>query len=310
MLYTLQGNKLNATFYFVVQIPEGEALLYQDSKFVLVKECATSLAEFLQKNDNAGLLKQLQCSQSLIQSLITKHGICQVVLLQSRTCDNLLFAVANTHLVSHPLADHLRLLQTELCLRYLNKIIVEYKKGLQDQVVEILPVFCGDFNSCPEFAVYEYLLKGHISSDHSDWLTHKHYEKHIAEKRELKEAGKLSDVETCLEDSDLGCPNQQTAIEQRNVCTLSTSDEFDDFPGVELHHSFNFINATGLPAYTNYTAGFYGTLDYIFVDRNKMKVDRAIPLPPHQDVTRYLALPSVEHPSDHLAIVCDVTVVV
>ena len=277
---------------------------------MLLKEYGISLAEFLQQDgDNIRLLQQLKCSQNLIQSLTTKHSICQVVFLQCRARDKVVLAVTNTHLISHPLADHLRLLQTELCLRYLSKSINEFRK-LQDHTVEILPVFCGDFNSCPEFAVYEYLLKGHISSDHSDWSTHQHYEKYVFEKKRLKEAGKLSDGETCLEDSDelMGCTNQQTASEQRKVCVLSTADEFDDFPGIELHHTFNFINATGLPEYTNYTSGFSGTLDYIFVDGNKMKVERVIPLPTHQEVTKYLALPSVEHPSDHLAIVCDVVI--
>lgn len=288
-------------------MPEGEALFYQVSKFTLVKECATSLAEFLQNDcDNAALYQQLKCSKNLIESILTKHGICQVVLLQCKARDDFVFAVANTHLISHPLADHLRLLQTELCLRYLNKIIVEFRR-VQDQEVEIMPVFCGDFNSCPEYAVYEYMLKGYIGRDHSDWSTHKHYEKHVSEKKQLKEAGKLSDGETCLGDSD-DYANQQTAAEQRKVCTLSLAGEFDDFPGIELHHVFNFINATGLPNYTNYTLGFSGTLDYIFIDRNKMKVERVIPLPAHQDVTKYVALPSVEHPSDHLAIACDIKV--
>ena len=267
-----------------------------------------SLAEFLQYDgENSGLLQHLKCSQNFVQSLVTKHSICHVVFLQCRARDNVVLAVANTHLISHPLADHLRLLQTELCLRYLNKAIGEFKK-LQDQMVEVWPVFCGDFNSCPEFAVYEYFLNGHISSDHSDWRTHQHYEKYVYEKRRLKEAGKLSDKKTCLEDCDeiLGGTDQQTASEQRRVCTLSNADEFDDFPGVELDHTFDFINATGLPEYTNFTAGFFGTLDYIFIDKNKMKVERVVPFPAHQDVTKYVALPSVEHPSDHLAIICDV----
>ena len=285
-------------------------MFYRASNFTLVKHCATPLAEFLQRDgSNTSLLQQLECSQNLIQSLLTKHSICQVVLLQSKARDNIVFAVANTHLISHPLADHLRLLQTELCLRYLSEVIAEFKLS-HDQMVEVLPIFCGDFNSCPEFAVYEYVLKGHINRDHSDWLTHKHYEKYVMEKKLLKESGKLSDGETCMEDADiLGCVNHQTAAEQRKVCALSTADGFDDFAGVELYHTFNFVNATGLPDYTNYTSGFSGTLDYIFVDGNKMKVEGVIPLPLHQDVTKHVALPSIEHPSDHLAIICDVEIV-
>lgn len=35
------------------------------------------------------------------------------------------------------------------------------------------------------------------------------------------------------------------------------------------------------------------------------QVEQVIPLPSHQEVTTYVALPSVSHPSDHIALVCD-----
>ncbi|XP_061583006.1 2',5'-phosphodiesterase 12 [Cololabis saira] len=64
-------------------------------------------------------------------------------------------------------------------------------------------------------------------------------------------------------------------------------------------------SAYGLPAYTNYVGGFHGCLDYIFLQAESMKVEQVIPLPSHQEVTTYEALPSVAHPSDHIALVCD-----
>lgn len=59
------------------------------------------------------------------------------------------------------------------------------------------------------------------------------------------------------------------------------------------------------PVYTNYVGGFQGCLDYIFIQPDCMQVEQVIPLPSHQEVTTYHALPSVAHPSDHIALVCD-----
>ncbi|KAM6928468.1 2',5'-phosphodiesterase 12 [Xenentodon cancila] len=64
-------------------------------------------------------------------------------------------------------------------------------------------------------------------------------------------------------------------------------------------------SACGQPAYTNYVGGFHGCLDYIFLQPESMQVEQVIPLPSHQEVTTYEALPSVAHPSDHIALVCD-----
>ncbi|XP_053295221.1 2',5'-phosphodiesterase 12 [Pleuronectes platessa] len=65
------------------------------------------------------------------------------------------------------------------------------------------------------------------------------------------------------------------------------------------------LSACGQPAYTNYVGGFQGCLDYIFIQPDSMQVEQMIPLPSHQEVTTYKALPSVAHPSDHIALVCD-----
>lgn len=75
---------------------------------------------------------------------------------------------------------------------------------------------------------------------------------------------------------------------------------------MELTSTFPpLLSACGQPAYTNYVGGFHGCLDYIFIQPESMKVEQVIPLPSHQEVTTYEALPSVAHPSDHIALVCD-----
>ncbi|CAN9512602.1 unnamed protein product [Ophioblennius macclurei] len=76
--------------------------------------------------------------------------------------------------------------------------------------------------------------------------------------------------------------------------------------GVEMASGFPpLLSACGQPAYTNYVGGFHGCLDYIFIQPDSMQVEQVIPLPSHQEVTTYQALPSVAHPSDHIALVCD-----
>ncbi|KFP99701.1 2',5'-phosphodiesterase 12, partial [Leptosomus discolor] len=72
-----------------------------------------------------------------------------------------------------------------------------------------------------------------------------------------------------------------------------------------LSHPFELLSACGEPAYTNYVGGFHGCLDYIFIDRNALEVEQVIPLPSHEEVTTHQALPSVSHPSDHIALICD-----
>ncbi|KAJ8404121.1 hypothetical protein AAFF_G00344710 [Aldrovandia affinis] len=68
---------------------------------------------------------------------------------------------------------------------------------------------------------------------------------------------------------------------------------------------FQLTSACGEPAYTNYVGGFHGCLDYVFVEPRAQQVEQVIPLPSHQEVTTHQALPSVAHPSDHIALVCD-----
>lgn len=75
---------------------------------------------------------------------------------------------------------------------------------------------------------------------------------------------------------------------------------------MSLNHQFGLKSACGEPAYTNYVGGFHGCLDYIFIDANVLEVEQVIPLPSHEEVTTHQALPSVSHPSDHIALICDI----
>ncbi|XP_042307294.1 2',5'-phosphodiesterase 12 [Sceloporus undulatus] len=83
------------------------------------------------------------------------------------------------------------------------------------------------------------------------------------------------------------------------------SDGEEPYCTISLTHPFRLKSACGEPAYTNYVGGFHGCLDYIFIDANALEVEQVIPLPSHEEVTTHQALPSVSHPSDHIALICD-----
>ncbi|XP_036387246.1 2',5'-phosphodiesterase 12 isoform X2 [Megalops cyprinoides] len=85
------------------------------------------------------------------------------------------------------------------------------------------------------------------------------------------------------------------------------SDGPEELCPMAISNPFQLSSACGEPAYTNYVGGFHGCLDYIFVEPRALQVEQVIPLPSHQEVTTYQALPSVAHPSDHIALVCDLT---
>ncbi|XP_078065718.1 2',5'-phosphodiesterase 12 [Mustelus asterias] len=84
-----------------------------------------------------------------------------------------------------------------------------------------------------------------------------------------------------------------------------TSNGEEERCSMSLTHPFKLKSACGEPTYTNYVGGFQGCLDYIFMDMNMFEVSQVIPFPSHEEVTCHLALPSVSHPSDHIALICD-----
>jgi CCR4-NOT transcription complex subunit 6 len=76
---------------------------------------------------------------------------------------------------------------------------------------------------------------------------------------------------------------------------------------LELHSALS--SALGMePNFTNYTAKFKGTLDYICYSPSRLRVLSSLDLP-QEDSLRYSCgegLPAAAYPSDHLMICCDV----
>lgn len=50
---------------------------------------------------------------------------------------------------------------------------------------------------------------------------------------------------------------------------------------------------------------FNRILDHIFFDGKRFRFHRVIPMPTHEEVTEFSAIPSCKIPSDHLAVVIE-----
>jgi mRNA deadenylase 3'-5' endonuclease subunit Ccr4 len=79
-------------------------------------------------------------------------------------------------------------------------------------------------------------------------------------------------------------------------------EDFDYKTSIQLGTYSNY-------AYTNYMLNYHGVIDHIFFDAKKFRFERCIPMPTHEEVTEFAALPSCTIPSDHLAVVVDLEMI-
>lgn len=84
-------------------------------------------------------------------------------------------------------------------------------------------------------------------------------------------------------------------------CADWESNSEEAVRGLEAVQGIPMDSACGTPEYTNYTTGFQGCLDYIFIERHRLAVEEVVPMPSHEEVTCHQAIPSIVFPSDHIA---------
>uniref|UniRef100_A0A146LH84 2',5'-phosphodiesterase 12 n=1 Tax=Lygus hesperus TaxID=30085 RepID=A0A146LH84_LYGHE len=85
------------------------------------------------------------------------------------------------------------------------------------------------------------------------------------------------------------------------------SKEGEHVVGLELRQPFDISSAYGTPKYTNYTAEFKDCLDYVYYQKDKLKVTNVVPLFTEEELQAHTALPSIVCPSDHMALIADLT---
>ena len=76
--------------------------------------------------------------------------------------------------------------------------------------------------------------------------------------------------------------------------------------GVSLSNPKPLVSVYGPnPLPTHAVPRYANTLDWICVDSHQLDVVGVAPLPPVEELTRHVAMPSVEWPSDHVSLCCD-----
>ena len=268
---------------------EGEAIFFNSSKFSLVRDEAVVLREFVRESPDCRDILSLH--PLVLTELFKRHNILQTLLLQSTELPNSYLLVANTHLYFHPLGDHIRLLQVAVSLKFLETRIWEYRVELGGGA-RIAVVFCGDFNSCPCTAAYSYVLSGSVSRSHPDWQVFRATEvpQCSCDHRGLNVIHEDDDGSSWMDQQPVVVPQPATEVSGT---------------GLDLSHCLHFSNACGTRHSTNVTLGWTGVIDYIFAGSDWLETLRCVPFPPPEQLTEHVALPSVNFPSDHVALVAD-----
>jgi len=158
--------------------------------------------------------------------------------------------IANTHVFWDPAFKDVKIWQAWI-------LCEEISRALGRDLPLIL---CGDFNSEPSSAVYEYLTKGRVDTNTYTQL--------------------------------------QAEFEQKKRCVLPPRDNLRHRLGLKSHYSHGANGKE--PQYTNYTDSFKDTLDYVLFSSKSIEAVGYLQEPPEKEMSREVAFPNSRNSSDHI----------
>ncbi|DBA65768.1 TPA: hypothetical protein ACH3X2_002808 [Trebouxia sp. C0005] len=242
--------------------------------------------------------------------------------------------VVNSHFFFHPRASHVRNIHTAAVMTEVEAFIDETLNGAascsdntaataaatagptsqradeptsaaSEPVSSQRPamLFCGDLNSDLNDGppgVVQLLNSGHLPHDFWDWDFSAGFSwGPDADEEEAHPA------EAAADGVEPMAASQQLA-ETEAAAGSSSDQDLSAVNGISLSIPYQLRSADDLHSpFTNYVRGYSGLLDYIWYEPQRMKVERAIPLPSLEEVKAFI--PSERFPSDHLSVVCDLT---
>ena len=231
--------------------------------------------------------------------------------------------VGNTHLFYHPMADHIRVIQSFLLCKQLDLIRRKWGASTTSsspkKISKPLPIiFCGDLNSDPLSGTVRLLLNRRVEPYHFEtWKNLYEYSWEKGEDDFLFEHGFIG--------NDVG--DIPVYTEEEFCDAVDTEDPWMSKPGastppeITLPNSFPKLISgyIQMPEFTNYSIDFAETLDYIFAsapsstsgcdDKNDassgFEVVSSAPIPSKMAMKPFVGMPNENMPSDHVAIACD-----
>lgn len=136
---------------------EGLATFVRSSKFRVIFNKGILLNEVVkEKNIFSDLLTKVSGNYKDMSKLLAQDTALQTVLLENVHNPANKLLIANTHLYSNKDTPEVRLIQSALCVYYLEHLI-------KDQLLDSTGMlFCGDFNSLPDSEAYSFITTGNF----------------------------------------------------------------------------------------------------------------------------------------------------
>lgn len=162
----------NSTFLSKEECSEGLAILYRRSKFsCLMNETHTFSNLILNCDLFTNLKSKVESNQLLLNRISKLKNGLQILLLKVNSEDdtNRLLLVGNLHLYSKDDADHIRLIQSYLCFKYIEILLDKLAKEYPAPLNTISFVTAGDWNSTPEFGVVRLVNEKKVDSSLEDF---------------------------------------------------------------------------------------------------------------------------------------------
>ena len=308
------------------RVKEGSATFWREDRFRLVDREEMELRTYFPKDaskkaiDSAplgpALRPMLESSPALCEALQKVGTVAQLTLLAptgpaSTWGDARPLCVLNTHLYFHYAAPHIRTLHVWAMLHEAKEFIDKRMATRGEELGNVVPsvIFCGDLNSDLNDGIpgaIRLLNSGAIGANYWDWKFGKDFawgksargEDGESDSGDASEAGSGGNGKTS---GDGNTPNHVAT----GAADITPREDMDGVvAGMDLTSPFSLQSADGMePEFTNYVRGFQGLLDYIWYDRDHMKVMSTVPQPTKAQLGNYL--PTEQYPSDHLAVVAD-----
>jgi CCR4-NOT transcription complex subunit 6 len=214
--------------------------------------------------------------------------------------------IVNTHLFWNPSFPDIKAAQCHYLLSETKQFLSTHF-GTTCEKCPIL--FCGDFNSMPDSDVYKLLTQGQVSIVRVNPL-----------KKKLKTINQVSWYATHKVEDDEEDGENEVVVTPIDEETIQEKEFIEGY-----HEIATFTNPLDLtsgyalacgqePSFTNYTASFNGTLDYIFLGKVKsetpapLRVREALNVIDETAAKEFNGLPSPKFPSDHLALLLSVQI--
>ncbi|KAL3078779.1 hypothetical protein niasHS_014561 [Heterodera schachtii] len=141
-VFNCKGNEVNEGLLIAFRNDRFHSLAESDGDNFTVK-----LSQFLEEDtENSDIRTYLRHREMLREKITSRPTILQLVRLRAKHGGQQLLC-ANTHLYYDPKYEEVKIIQTLLCLRYIDKIRAQLSN---DSSCQIQVIFAGDFNSTPE----------------------------------------------------------------------------------------------------------------------------------------------------------------